>query len=175
MNTLAVLNEAFAKRHQISFQYNKEGKIQGIRVGNPYAVFIFTAKNTRIQSTKVHIVQTEGVSDTETEKPFPSFRMYNIEDLSDVTILIDKPLFIPSLEHGQDKAITTDILNTAGDFGGKAQASEVNSASLTTPFTYDKKDQYLPVTKEVSVSNNKITYSFPAHSFTQIKVSVKEK
>jgi len=75
----------------------------------------------------------------------------------------------------KDKAITTDISGTSGDFVGKAEASVVNSNSLMEPFTFDKKDQYLPVTKDVSVNNNKITFSFPAHSFTQIKVSVKEK
>ena len=75
----------------------------------------------------------------------------------------------------QDKAITADILSTSSDFGGKAEASVVNSTSLTDSFTIDKKNEYLPVTKEAPVNNNKITYSFPAHSFTQIKVSVKEK
>ena len=93
MNSIQILSEAIGKRHHISFQYNKPGKIFGVRIGHPYAIFIFTAKNTRIQSTKVHIVQIEGVSDTAYEKPFPSFRMYNIEDLSDILILNDRACF----------------------------------------------------------------------------------
>jgi hypothetical protein len=93
MNIIETLTEAIGKRHHISFQYNKLGKVQGIRIGHPYAVFIHTAKNTRIQSTKTHIVQIEGVSDTSYEKPFPSFRLYNIEDLSDILILRDRPCF----------------------------------------------------------------------------------
>ena len=95
MNTLEVLIEAVNKRQPISFEYNKEGKVKGERIGNPYAVFIYTAKNTRIQSTKVHIVQTGGVSDSKEENPFPSFRMYNIEDLTNVTILKDEKPFGP--------------------------------------------------------------------------------
>ncbi len=92
MSTLQVLEEAIAGLQPISFQYNKTGKVNGERIGHPYAVFIFTAK-TDIQTTKGHIVQTEGVSDTEREKPFPSFRKYNIEELSDLTILSDRPAF----------------------------------------------------------------------------------
>ncbi len=96
MNTLEDLKQAIQNRQPISFEYNKEGKVKGTRFGNPYAVFIYTAKNTRIQSTKVHIVQTGGVSDTKEEKPFESFRMFNIEDLTNVKILIDREFFTPS-------------------------------------------------------------------------------
>jgi hypothetical protein len=100
MNTLELLKQAITCKQQISFQYNKAGKIVGERIGNPHAVFIFTAKNTNLQSTKVHIVQTDGVSDTKGEKPFPSFRMYNIEELSEVKILTGRLSFTPSLEEG---------------------------------------------------------------------------
>jgi len=93
MNTLEILKQAIKELQPISFEYNKEGKIQGKRIGNPYAVFIHTAKNSRVQSTKVHIVQTAGVSDS--EKPFPSFRMYNIEDLSNLKILREEKNFGP--------------------------------------------------------------------------------
>lgn len=96
----------------------------------------------------------------------------------DVTAVYSKEshtVFINVVNRHQDKAITADILNTSGDFGGKAEATVVNSASLTDSFTFDKKGQYLPVTKDMPVNNNKITYSFAAHSFTQIKVSIKGK
>lgn len=74
MNTLEVLKQAIKNRQSISFEYNKEGKVSGLRFGNPYAVFIYTSKNTRIQSTKVHIVQKDSVSDSKKEN---SFRMFN--------------------------------------------------------------------------------------------------
>ncbi|MCK9399184.1 MAG: hypothetical protein M0Q51_04190 [Bacteroidales bacterium] len=95
MNTLEILIEAIKNRQPISFEYNKEGKVEGTRFGKPYAVFIYIAKNTRIQSTKVHIVQTGGVSDTREENQFESFRMFNIEDLSNVKILEDEKVFGP--------------------------------------------------------------------------------
>jgi len=95
MTTLEMLRYAIEKRLPISFEYNKEGKVTGKRIGNTYAVFIYTAKNTRIQSTKVHIVQTSGVSDSLESNPFPSFRMYNIEDLSELLVLEDSECFAP--------------------------------------------------------------------------------
>jgi hypothetical protein len=92
MNIVDILVQAIDNRNHVSFLYNKPGKTPGIRIGHPYAVYFFTAKSG-VKSTKVHIVQVEGVSDTLEENPFPSFRQYNIEDLTEVTILIDRPCF----------------------------------------------------------------------------------
>ena len=95
MNILDTLIQAIKNKQQISFEYDKEGKIKGKRIGHPYAVFIHTAKNSRVQSTKVHIVQTDGVSASEYKKPFPSFRMYDFEELTNVAILTDREPFSP--------------------------------------------------------------------------------
>ena len=95
----------------------------------------------------------------------------------DVTSVYSKEtgnIFINVINRHQDKAITADILNTSGTFSGKAQASIVNSDSLKDQFSFDKQSQYTPVVKEVSADNNKITYSFPPHSFTQIKITIKK-
>lgn len=50
----------------------------------------------------------------------------------------------------------------------------LNSDSLKDQFSFDKKIRYAPVGKEVSADYNKISYSFPPHSFTQIKISIKK-
>lgn len=97
MTNLDILISAIKQRKPVSFEYNKPGKISGQRIGNPHAVFIFTSKAGE-KSTKIHIVQTAGVSDSKDEKPFPDFRMFNIEDLSDLTILNDSPAFEPYYE-----------------------------------------------------------------------------
>jgi alpha-N-arabinofuranosidase len=73
----------------------------------------------------------------------------------------------------KDNAITADIINNSGFFTGKAEAKFLTNDSLTEPFTIDKQEQYIPITKEINVEGNKISCSFPAHSFTQIKVRVK--
>ena len=82
-------------------------------------------------------------------------------------------IYINVINRHKDNAITTDIINNSGSFEGKAEATIVNNDSLTEPFTIDNKEKYIPQTKEVKIEGNKITYSFPAHSFTQIKVENK--
>jgi len=81
--SLEILKEAIEKRMPVVFEYNKPSKIHGIRIGNPHAVFIMRRKDGS-ESTKVHIVQTSGVSDSEQE--FPSFRMFDLKELSNVEI-----------------------------------------------------------------------------------------
>lgn len=93
----------------------------------------------------------------------------------DVTSVYSKEngtVIINVINRHQDKAITTDILNTTGTLGTKAEVTTVNNTSLKDPFAFDKQSQYIPETKVAAVSNNKLTYSFPAHSFTQIKISI---
>jgi len=92
MAILDVLIEAIKQRKPVSFEYNKPNKTPGQRIGNTHAVFIFTSKAGE-QSTKVHIVQTAGVSDTVHESPFPDFRLFNIGELSNVIMLKDHPCF----------------------------------------------------------------------------------
>ncbi len=87
--SLEILKEAIEKRMPISFEYNKQGKTPGIRVGNPHAVFVMRRKDGS-ESTKVHVVQTSGVSDSEQE--FPSFRLFDLTQLSNIKILaVDTP------------------------------------------------------------------------------------
>lgn len=93
----------------------------------------------------------------------------------DVTSVYNKDenaVFINVVNREESKSITADILNTTSGFSGKASATVVNSDDLKAPFAFDKKAEYVPVTKEVAANGGKITYTFPPHSFTQIKVSV---
>ena len=95
----------------------------------------------------------------------------------DVTTVYSKEtnsVFINVINREQDKSITSDIISNGGDFSGTAEASIINSDDLKAPFAFDKQSQYLPVTKEVKFSGNKLLYTFPPHSFTQIKVGLKK-
>ncbi len=95
----------------------------------------------------------------------------------DVTTVYSKEtntVFINVVNRHKDNAITADILSVSGDFTGKAEADIIDSKSLNDPFTFDKQDEYSPVAKEIKAEKNKITCSFPAHSFTQIKVMMKK-
>ena len=97
MTNLDLLLKATRERKPISFEYNKPDKTPGIRIGNPHAVFIFTSK-AGAKSTKIHLVQTAWVSDSKDESPFPDFRMFNIEDLTNIEILTEMESFEPFSE-----------------------------------------------------------------------------
>jgi len=93
----------------------------------------------------------------------------------DVTTVYSKEkntVYINVVNRNEDKAITTDIISNSGDFSGKAEANIVNSNDLKTPFSFEKQSQYLPVTKEAKFSGNKLSFTFPPHSFTQINVEI---
>ena len=94
----------------------------------------------------------------------------------DVTTVYNKEtniVYINVVNRHKDKTISTEIINNSGIFTGKAETKLLTAASLDEQFTFDKQDEYSPVTKEIKVEGNKISHSFPPHSFTQIKVGVK--
>ena len=86
MTKLEILTKSVEDRLPISFQYNKPDKSEGVRIGNIHAIFIFTSKKGEI-STKLHIVQTAGVSDSADRGDFPFWRTFNIDFVSEVKIL----------------------------------------------------------------------------------------
>jgi alpha-N-arabinofuranosidase len=95
-------------------------------------------------------------------------------DVTSVYLKETNTVYINVVNRHKDKTITTDIINNSGTFTRKAEGKLLTADSLDEPFIFDKKDQYEPVTKEIKVEGNKISCSFPAHSFTQIKVGVKK-
>ncbi|MFM7329876.1 MAG: alpha-L-arabinofuranosidase C-terminal domain-containing protein, partial [Bacteroidota bacterium] len=67
--------------------------------------------------------------------------------------------------------ITTDLISQWGKFSGKATVYEVNSGSLmdenSAAVTKVKTTE-----KQVNASGDRMNYTFPAHSFTMIRVKV---
>jgi alpha-N-arabinofuranosidase len=84
-------------------------------------------------------------------------------------------VFINVVNRHKDNAITADIISASGNFIDKAEANTINTTDLQQAFEYDKSAQYIPVKKEIETKTNQLTWSFPAHSFTQIKVAVSGK
>ena len=94
----------------------------------------------------------------------------------DVTTVYSKEtgfVYINVVNRHKDNTIIADIITSSNEFTGKAEAKVVSGDSLKDLFIYDKQEQYNPVSKEIKTEKNKISYSFPAHSFTQIKAGVK--
>jgi alpha-N-arabinofuranosidase len=103
---------------------------------------------------------------------------YNGIPYLDVTTVYNKEtgtVFINVVNRHKDKAITAEIINAFDKFSGKAEASLVNVDSLRAAFTFDKQQEYIPVQEEIDTGENKFSYSFRAHSFTQIRVGVSKK
>ena len=94
----------------------------------------------------------------------------------DVTTVYDKEtntVYLNVVNRHKDKTISAWIINNSGTFNRKAEVKLLTAASLDELFTFEKAEQYKPVTKEIKVAGNKFSYSFPAHSFTQIKAEIK--
>ena len=94
-------------------------------------------------------------------------------DVTTVYASDNKTVYINVVNRHKDKAITTDLFSASGEFTGKAEATVINVSSLTDPFTYDKRNDYEPQKEEIKTAKDKLTFSFPAHSYTQIKVEIK--
>jgi alpha-N-arabinofuranosidase len=93
-------------------------------------------------------------------------------DVSAVYARANGVVYINVVNRHQSNAIATDIEAVSGAFSGKAEASIVKSDNLQAPFSFDKQSQYVPVSEPVKMNGNKLLYSFPPHSFTQIKVAI---
>lgn len=83
-------------------------------------------------------------------------------------------VYVNVVNRHNDKTIIADITLNAGEFMEKAEAKIVGGNALKEVFTYDQQGQYVPVAKELTAEKNKLTCSFPAHSFTQIKIGIKK-
>jgi len=84
-------------------------------------------------------------------------------------------VFINVVNRHRDKAITADIVTTSGEFTGKAEASLISAKDLQEAFSFDKQNEYIPVKNEVETKSSMLLYTFPPHSFTQIKILMKRK
>ncbi len=93
-------------------------------------------------------------------------------DVSTVYSRETNTVYINVINRHKDRAFSTEIASVAGGFAGKAEATVLNASSLSEPFSYGKRDQYVPQGSAVETRNGRLVYSFPPHSFTQIKVSL---
>jgi len=95
----------------------------------------------------------------------------------DVTTVYSKEtgnIIINVVNRHKNNPITAEIISESVEFPGKAEATLVAGNTLNDEFTYDKQSQYIPVNKVIKTDKNRIIYSFPAHSFTQIKIVIKK-
>lgn len=86
----------------------------------------------------------------------------------------EKTVVINVVNRNMEEAIGTRIISDTGDFGGTARIHTINSDDVNARYTYEERDRYLPVTSTLETDGNSFSYSFPAHSFTQIVAEIAE-
>jgi len=94
----------------------------------------------------------------------------------DVTAVFNdntKSLVVNVVNRNETNAITTDVLLQSGAYAGNATIHELNGVSVTAANTPTKAEVTV-ATKEIQFAGNAIKYSFPAHSFTQMVIAVKQ-
>ena len=104
-----------------------------------------------------------------------SNKIFNEIPYLDVTALLNgsaKTLVVNVVNRQEANAQTSAVVLQSGEFTGSATIKEVNATSITATNTRTNEAVAIS-TKEIQFQGNKISYSFPAHSFTQMLISVK--
>jgi len=85
MEQIEIIKKAIQSRKPISFEYNKQGKTTGKRIGNPHTIYIHSGTGNVL----VDLYQTDGVSDSANsgEKELPSWNRFDIEYMNNIIIL----------------------------------------------------------------------------------------
>jgi len=111
---------------------------------------------------------TFGTSDYYTKIPYL--------DVSSVYDKATKQVVINVVNRHKTDAIATDVQSISGSFTGSATVNQIASDDIENkPYTYDVRDTYAPKSSQVTTNGATLHYTFPAHSFTQIVVSVDSK
>jgi len=83
-------------------------------------------------------------------------------------------LILNVVNRNKDEAITTDIISQNGAFTGNFSVSEINGPDIKSSNDFNKEIVKTSERPSITGSGNKITYSFPPHSFTMIKGKIQK-
>jgi alpha-N-arabinofuranosidase len=94
-------------------------------------------------------------------------------DVSTVYNTAKEELIINVVNRSEDKAVETTVQNQFGMLAARGVVSELNSKNI-----YDENNvneqKVKTINKQITLKGNEFTYSFPAHSFTQIIIKIKK-
>jgi alpha-N-arabinofuranosidase len=83
-----------------------------------------------------------------------------------------KTLVVNVVNRHETNAITAAVVLQSGEFTGSAAVKQINAESVTSVNT--RTNEAVAITsKEIKFQGSKISYGFPAHSFTQLLLPVK--
>jgi len=93
----------------------------------------------------------------------------------DVTAVLNdsaKTLIVNVVNRNETNAMDSDIILQSGDFSGSATLKQINADSVTAANTRSQENVAI-TSKDIQFQGNKVHYSFPAHSFTQMLIPLK--
>ena len=133
-------------------------------------------KNALFQTFYLYSNNCHGTSlDVYTNCEKYNNKIFNEIPYLDVTAVLNesaKMLVINVVNRHETNSIPADIVLQTGNFTGVAKANKLNGKSLTARTT--KTEEVVSVsTRDLKFKDNTISYSFPAHSFTQFEIPVK--
>ena len=124
-----------------------------------------------LYSNNAHGTSLDVYSDSETY----SNNIFNSIPYLDVTAIMNdaaKTLVVNVVNRHETNTLNCDIVLQSGEFSGIAAVKELNGDSVTS--TNTKTRQGITISnKEIQFQGNRISYSFPAHSLTQMLIPVK--
>ena len=85
----------------------------------------------------------------------------------------DGEVIICVVNRDKDKAIKTDILCQKGEYAGNFEVYEVNGPDIKSENDFGKETVKTVVKPAIKAKGNTVTYSFPPHSFTMLKGTIK--
>lgn len=126
---------------------------------NAYGTSLNTFVDCKTYSTeKFHI----GLGETTTQQK-------NVPYLDVSATYNEGELILNVVNRNKDEAITTDIVSQSGAFSGAFKVYEVNGPDIKSTNNFDKETVKTTEKTALHANGNKITYTFPPHSFTMIK------
>ena len=133
-------------------------------------------KNTIFQSFYLYSNNCRGTAlDVYTDCEKYSNKIFKDIPYLDVTALLNesgKALVVNVVNRHETDAITANIELQSGTYTGSAKVNEINGKAVNSRNT--KTEQAVSITtKDIKFRGNNISYSFPAHSLTQLEIPLK--
>jgi len=93
----------------------------------------------------------------------------------DVTAVLNdsaKTLIVNVVNRHETNALASDVVLQSGEFTGTATVKQINAETVASANTRTREAVAI-TSKEIQFQGTKISFSFPAHSFTQMLIPVK--
>ncbi|HDR67520.1 MAG TPA: alpha-N-arabinofuranosidase, partial [Bacteroidaceae bacterium] len=101
-------------------------------------------------------------------------RQRNVPYLDVSAVYRDGEVVISVVNRHKDKAIATDLICQTGEFTGSFEVFEVNGPDVKAMNDFGKEPVKTVQKDNVKAKGTRVTYTFPAHSLTMLKGTIKQ-